>query len=91
MTEKTTYTLSEAAALLNCHAETLRRAVRAGHLRGARIGRGYRFSRQELEIYWAAMGGGALFQDSPPAAGQPVPSQGRRKKPGGPEQLKLPT
>ena len=32
---KTTFTLAEAAALLSCHPETLRRAVRDGELRAA--------------------------------------------------------
>ncbi len=64
---KTTYTLTEAAALLSCHKETLRRAVREGSLRAARLGRGWRISRVDLEAFWIAQGGGELFskQEAP--------------------------
>jgi hypothetical protein len=37
---KTTYTLSEAADLLSCHKETLRRAIMDGQLQAARLGQG---------------------------------------------------
>ena len=60
-TAKTTFTLAEAAALLSCHTETLRRAIRDGALRAARLGRGYRISRVDLEAFWTASGGGELF------------------------------
>ena len=56
-----TFVLAEAAALLNCHPETLRRAVRKGSLQAARLGRGYRFSRSDLQTFWTAQGGGQLF------------------------------
>ncbi len=58
---KTTYTLGEAAELLSCHKETLRRAILDGNLRAARLGRGYRISRIDLEAFWSACGGGELF------------------------------
>jgi excisionase family DNA binding protein len=92
MIEKTTFTLLEAAALLTCHPETLRRAVKSGNLRAAKIGKEYRFSKTDLEEFWTAKGGGALFEDSPRP---PVPARSsagkRSRKPAGPEQLKLPT
>jgi excisionase family DNA binding protein len=58
---KTTFTLAEAAALLSCHAETLRRAIKNGSLRAARLGREYRISRTDLQAFWTACGGSDLF------------------------------
>ncbi len=58
---KTTFTLPEAAQLLSCHPETLRRAIRNGDLRAAKLGRGFRISRFDLEAFWTANGGGELF------------------------------
>ena len=62
---KTTFTLAEAAELLSCHRETLRRAIRAGELRAAKLGRGFRISRLDLEAFWTASGGGDLFDREP--------------------------
>jgi len=81
---KTTFTLAEAANLLSCHRETLRRAIRSGELRAAKLGRGFRFSRFDLEAFWTASGGGDLFgkeQDGSPEeeAVQPVPKNRRKK------------
>ena len=88
--EKTTYTLIEAAELLLCHKETLRRAIKSGELMAAKLGKSYRISKKDLEEFWQAKGGGALFEDSPmPERVRPV-RQPAKKKPG-PEQLKLPT
>lgn len=67
--DKTTFTLGEAADLLSCHRETLRRAIRAGHLRAAKLGRGFRISRYDLEAFWTASGGGDLFGKEPDASG----------------------
>ena len=64
---KTTFTLAEAAELLSCHRETLRRAIRAGELRAAKLGRGFRISRLDLEAFWTASGGGDLFDREPSA------------------------
>ncbi len=89
MREKTTFTLHEAAELLSCHKETLRRAITAGRLSAAKIGKEYRVSKTDLEAYWSACGGGVLFEDSPRPAPQPIKK--KDKKPTGPEQLKLPT
>jgi len=58
---KTTFTLAEAAALLSCHAETLRRAIKNGSLRAARLGREYRISRTDLQAFWTERGGSDLF------------------------------
>ena len=58
---KATFTLAEAADLLSCHRETLRRAIRDGELRAAKLGREFRISRLDLEAFWIACGGGDLF------------------------------
>jgi len=58
---KTTFTLAEAALLLSCHAETLRRAIKNGTLYAARLGREYRISRTDLQAFWTERGGAELF------------------------------
>ncbi len=94
--QKATFTLAEAAHLLSCHKETLRRAIQAGELRAARLGREYRISRPDLQAFWTAQGGGELF-DAPESpretAAQEQPPQAKPKepKPSGPQQLTLPT
>lgn len=91
---KQTYTLGEAAELLSCHKETIRRAIKDGSLRAAKLGRGYRVSRADLEAFWSAMGGGALFEKTEQVAEpepEPAPVPEKPKKPRGPEQLTLPT
>lgn len=69
---KTTFTLSEAADLLSCHTETLRRAIKDGILRAARLGREYRISRSDLQLFWTERGGGELFPGQD-ATRQPEP------------------
>lgn len=92
---KTTYTLAEAADLLSCHKETLRRAIHGGELLAAKLGREYRLSRRDLEAFWVASGGGELFEKmeaSPqPAAEPPVGPEAVKdsKKKDEPEQLSL--
>jgi excisionase family DNA binding protein len=96
--EKTTFTLAEAARLLSCHKETLRRSVLAGELRAARLGRGYRISRRDLQNFWTAQGGGELFSDAD-APSDPLPeipvkdtkTKEAPARPKGPQQLTLPT
>lgn len=68
---KTTFTLSEAADVLSCHTETLRRAIKDGILRAARLGREYRISRSDLQVFWTERGGGELFPEQ--SAAQPEP------------------
>jgi excisionase family DNA binding protein len=93
--KKTTFTVGEAAELLSCHKETIRRAIKDGSLRAAQLGRGYRISRADLEAFWTAKGGGSLFEQEPPEGAAPAPPEPARKekpkKPKGPEQLTLPT
>lgn len=94
---KTTFTLAEAALLLSCHKETLRRAIQSGDLRAAKLGREYRISRADLQAFWTAQGGGELFspdeaQEMPEqAAGSEAKEPEKPRRPQGPEQLKLPT
>ena len=92
---KTTFTLGEASVLLSCHKETLRRAIMEGRLRAAKLGRGYRISRMDLQAFWTAMGGGELFERGDAGAEEifvenssPAP---KKPKIPVPEQLKLPT
>jgi excisionase family DNA binding protein len=89
MVDKTIFTLNEVAELLGCHVETLRREIRSGSLRAAKIGKDYRVSKTDLEEYWATKGGGALFVDSPRIPFEPPKK--KEKRPKGQEQLKLPT
>jgi len=60
---KTVYNVNEAADVLNCHPQTLRRAIRSGVLKAARIGKAVSISRFDLEAYYRAKGGGQLFAD----------------------------
>lgn len=94
---KTTFTLAEAAELLSCHRETLRRAIRNGELRAAKLGRGFRISRFDLESFWTASGGGDLFgkategESRPPEEPResPVKEKRGRKTRSNQEQLSL--
>lgn len=98
--QKTTFTLAEAADLLVCHKETLRKAILDGALQAARLGRGYRISRADLQKFWTERGGGELFdkaQAVPDETADAVkhPEEAVRVKRGGksesPGQLTLPT
>jgi len=77
---KTTYTLAEAALLLSCHPETLRRAIRSGTLRAAKLGREFRISRSDLEAFWAQCGGGFLFEPGDEASLLPPVPKVEKKK-----------
>lgn len=97
--QKTTFTLAEAADLLRCHKETLRRAILDGSLQAARLGRGYRISRADLQKFWTERGGGELFDRREPQANAERDAEkqagetAKAKKGGkddGPHQLSLP-
>lgn len=62
--DKMTFTIQEAAELLSCHPDTIRRAIRAGKLKAAAFGKGIRISRADLEKYYQDLGGGTLFGDA---------------------------
>ena len=55
------YTVEEAATLLRCDAHTIRRAIRAGKIQAAKVGKGYAIARPALEAFFASKGGGNLF------------------------------
>lgn len=89
---KTTFTLAEAADLLSCHSETLRRAIKEGTLRAAKLGREYRISRSDLQAFWSSRGGWDLFGDGEVAEAPPPPKQTGtppRKKKESPKQFSL--
>ena len=82
---KTTFTLAEASALLSCHAETLRRAIKNGTLHAARLGREYRISRTDLQAFWTERGGSDLFGNGeaplpPTTVASPLPQQKQKDK-----------
>jgi excisionase family DNA binding protein len=58
------FSLKDSASILGVHPDTLRRAIKAGKLRAAKIGKDYRIARNELERFFQAMGGGRLFEDN---------------------------
>lgn len=55
------FTVPEAAQLLNCHEQTIRREIRRGKLKAAKVGNDWRISRPDLETYWRSVGGHQLF------------------------------
>lgn len=61
--EKLTFTIEEAAELLSCHKDTIRRAIKGEMLKAGKIGKDYRISRCDLEEYYRMRGGGQLFSD----------------------------
>ena len=55
--------LKDSASILGVHPDTIRRAIKTGKLKAAKIGRDYRIAKSELERYFLAMGGTSLFGD----------------------------
>jgi excisionase family DNA binding protein len=94
--QKNTFILAEAADLLSCHTETLRKAILEGRLPAAKIGRSYRISRVEIQKFWKNLGGGELFgkeeeaEDSVQASDSAEKKKSGPPKPKGPRQLNLP-
>ncbi len=62
--EQRAFSLKEVASILGVHPETIRRAVKAGKLKAAKMGKDYRIAKSELERYFQAMGGTRLFEDN---------------------------
>ena len=56
-------TPNEVAEACGVHPETVRRWLREGQLRGAKIGHEYRISRREVSRFWRERGGGELFEE----------------------------
>ena len=63
MNDLAAMTINEAAEVCGVHPETVRRWVREGKLRGAKIGHEYRVSRREVSLFWRERGGGELFEE----------------------------
>lgn len=61
MKGKLAFSLKEAAELLDCHPDTLRRAIKNGKLKAAKLDKNYRISKTDLAEYYRSMGGGELF------------------------------
>jgi excisionase family DNA binding protein len=55
--------IKDAATILDVHPDTIRRAIKAGKLKAAKIGRDYKIAKSELDRYFQAMGGTSLFGD----------------------------
>ena len=62
--EQGAFSLKEVADILNVHSETVRRLIKAGKLKAAKIGKDYRIAKPELERYFKATGGGELFGEN---------------------------
>jgi len=60
---KDIYTIKEAADYFKVHPQTLRRAIAAGKLKAAKLGKDYRISKADLIEYYNAMGGVRLEQE----------------------------
>jgi excisionase family DNA binding protein len=61
--EQRAFSLKDVATILDVHPDTIRRAVKAGKLKAAKIGKDYRIAKSELERFFQAKGGGSLFGD----------------------------
>lgn len=61
MNEKTVFTISETAQILKVCEETIRRRIRDGSLKAAKIGKEYRISIKDIEEFFQDNGGGTLF------------------------------
>jgi excisionase family DNA binding protein len=59
---KTTYTIQEAAELMSCSPDTIRRAIKSGELKAAKLGKDYRISQLDIVSYYRHMGGGRLLE-----------------------------
>lgn len=57
------FTIQEAADFFKVHPQTLRRAIAAGKLKAAKLGKDYRISKADLIAYYNAMGGVRLEPD----------------------------
>ena len=61
--DKVTFSLAEAAEILGLHKEYLRRKIKDGSLKAMKTGKQYIISRPDLQAYYAARGGGKLFEE----------------------------
>lgn len=62
------YSIKEASELIKVNPVIVRHAIKSGKLKAAAIGtKDWRISRHDLETWYQSMGGGRLFEESPPA------------------------
>ena len=66
---KMTYSTQEAAEILGCHEETVRREIQKGNLPAAKLGRMFVISKSDLESFYQAKGGKTLFPPTDDEAG----------------------
>ena len=59
-----TFSVKEVSDLLECHPETVRRAIRKGKLKASKSGRNYRISKLDLNNYCVEHGDGKLIDDT---------------------------
>ena len=62
--EKEIFSIAEVAKLLDLHEHTVRKAIREGRLKAAKIGTDYRISKFDLSKFWLDAGGGILFEET---------------------------
>jgi len=60
---KEVFSVLEVAKLFGCSPETIRRAIRTGDLKAARIGKTYAISRIDVDAYYIKKGGQSLFKE----------------------------
>jgi excisionase family DNA binding protein len=61
-------TVPETAVILKVSEESVRRFIRRGDLKAAKVGQSLRISIRDLEAYYRQNGGGAAFLDPEPEA-----------------------
>lgn len=61
--EREAYTIKEAADVLGVSPQTVRRRLKSGKMKGAKVGHEYRISRADLEEFYQKSGGGRLFPE----------------------------
>ena len=57
------YTVSEIAQILKLDPFTIRRYIKDKKLKAAKVGRGYRISRQDFELFYKQMGGNTITDE----------------------------
>jgi excisionase family DNA binding protein len=63
VTEQRAFSVKEAADIIGVHPDTIRRAIRAGKLKAAKLNKDYRIAKTDLSKYFRESGGGELFED----------------------------
>jgi excisionase family DNA binding protein len=63
------FTVEEVAEMFGRHPESVRRAIRSGHIKAGKVGGAYKISRHDLEAHYQQTGGDKLFGDAAGACG----------------------